>query len=122
MRFYEFAPQPNRPVLKISQQAEQAANKAAAEPAATLTPFPRNTPSTATAPEPIKVYPQAWQHELIQKHLAGEIAKNAQTKKPSEEDLWLAFMRFSEMKNKADEKYSKTHDVLRTNRRWQRRS
>jgi hypothetical protein len=25
MRFYEFAPQPNRPVLKISQQAQPAA-------------------------------------------------------------------------------------------------
>ena len=50
MRFYEFAPQPNRPVLKISQQAQQrAANTATAQPADTPTPFPRNTTPTTTA-------------------------------------------------------------------------
>ncbi len=122
MRFYEFAPQPNRPVLKISQQAEQqAANKSAAEPAATPTPFPRNTPPTATAPEPIKVYPDAWQHEWIQKHLAGEIAKSTQTKKPTADDLALASIRYAEAQRAADEEYERTHNVERVNRRWERR-
>ena len=68
MRFYEFAPQPNRPVLKISQQAQkQTATRANTTP----TPFPSNTAPTPTAPEPIKVYPQAWQHKWIQKQLAS---------------------------------------------------
>ena len=112
MRFYEFAPQPNRPVLKISQQAQ---------PAATPTPFPTNTAPTPTAPESIKVYPRAWQHEWIQKKLAADITKSAQTVKPSADDLALASMRYAEAQRAADEAYARTHNVERVNRRWKKR-
>lgn len=123
MRFYEFALVPNRPVLKISQQAQQrAANQARAQPADTPTAFPRNTAATPSAPEPIKVYPRAWQHDWIQKHLAAQIAKSAQTVKPTEDDLAIASMRYAEVQRAADEEYKKTHDVPHVNRRWVRRT
>jgi hypothetical protein len=112
MRFYEFAPQPNRPVLKISQQTQ---------PSATPTPFLSNSAPTPTAPESIKVYPSAWQHEWIQKKLAADIAKSAQTVKPSADDLALASMRYAEAQRAADEAYARTHNVERVNRRWKKR-
>ena len=122
MRFYEFAPQPNRPVLKISQQAQQqSANKATAQPAAIPTPFPSNTAPTPPAPEPIKVYPRAWQHEWIQKKLAADIAKSAQTVKPTEDDIVIANLRYAETQRDADDAYAKTHNVERVNRRWEKR-
>jgi hypothetical protein len=105
MRFYEFAPQPNRPVLKISQQAQPQAVTSANTPP---TPFPRNTAPTPTAPESIKVYPQAWQHEWIQKKLAADIAKSAQTVKPTEDDIVIANMRYAEAQRAADEAYENT--------------
>jgi hypothetical protein len=123
MRFYEFAPQPNRPVLKISQQAQQrAVSNAAAQPADTPTPFPSNTAPTATAPKTIKVYPRAWQHDWVQKHLATQIAKSAQTVKPTEDDLAIASMRYAEVQRAADEEYERTHNVPQVNRRWVRRT
>jgi hypothetical protein len=112
MRFYEFAPQPNRPVLKISQQAQ---------PSATPTLFPSNTAPTPTAAESIKVFPRAWQHEWIQKKLAADIAKSAQTVKPSADDLALASMRYAVAQRAADEAYARTHNVERVNRRWKKR-
>jgi hypothetical protein len=122
MRFYEFAPQPNRPVLKISQQAQQqAVNKTTAQPSATPTPFLSNTAPTPTAPESIKVFPRAWQHEWIQKKLAADIAKSAQTVKPSADDLALASMRYAEAQRAADDAYAKTHNVERVNRRLEKR-
>lgn len=106
MRFYEFAPVPNRPALKISQQVQQrVANQATAQPADTPTAFPRNTAPTPTAPEPIKVYPRVWQHDWIQKHLAAQIAKSAQTVKPTEDDLAMAFWRYGQAQSKADKDY-----------------
>lgn len=122
MRFYEFAPQPNRPVLKISQQAEsQAVKKTIAQPAATPTSFPRNTLHIATAPEPIKVYPRAWQRERIQNKLAADIAKSAQTVKPSEDDIAIANMRYADAQRTADDAYARTHNIARVNRRWKKR-
>ena len=116
MRFYEFAPQPNRPVLKISQQPQ-----AATSPNTTPTPFPRNTPPTATAPESIKVYPRAWQHERIQNKLAANIAKSAQTVAPTEDDIVIANMRYADAQRAADEAYAQTNNVERVNRRWKKR-
>jgi hypothetical protein len=119
MRFYEFAPQPNRPVLKISQQAQsQAVTSANSIP----TPFPRNTAPTPNTPVPIKVYPRAWQHDWVQKHLAAQIAKSAQTVKPTEDDLAIASMRYAEAQRAADEEYERTHNVPHVNRRWVRRT
>ena len=116
MRFYEFAPAPNRPVLKISQQAQ---SQAATSANTTPTAFPRNTVPTPVAPEPVKVYPQAWQHEWIQKKLAADIAKSAQTVKPKEDDIAIANMRYAEAQRAADEAYERTHKVERVNRRWE---
>jgi hypothetical protein len=118
MRFYEFAPQPNRPVLKISQQVQpQSATSANTTPTA----FPRNTAPTPQAAEPIKVYPQAWQHEWIQKKLAADIAKSAQTVEPTEDDIAIANMRYAEAQRAADDAYERTHNVERVSRRWKRR-
>ncbi len=118
MRFYEFAPQPNRPVLKISQQAQpQAVTSANTTPTA----FPSNTAQTAVAPEPIKVYPRAYQHERIQNKLAADIAKSAQTVKPTEDDIVIANMKYAQAQRAADESYAQTHNVERVNRRWKRR-
>jgi hypothetical protein len=109
MRFYEFA-QPNRPVLKISQQAQ---------PDATPSPFPRNTAPILHTAEQIKVFPRAWQHEWIQKKLAADIAKSAQTIEPSADDLALASMRYAEAQRAADDAYKRTHKVRRVNRKWE---
>jgi hypothetical protein len=119
MRFYEFAPAPNRPVLKISQQAQ---SQAATSANAISTPFPSNTTPTATAPVPIKVYPRAWQHDWVQKHLAAQIAKSAQTVKPTEDDLAIASMHYAEAQRAADEEYERTHNVPQVNRRWVHRT
>ena len=118
MRFYEFAPQPNRPVLKISQQAQQ---QAATSPNTTPTPFPSNTPPAPVPPEPVKVYPRAYQHELIQNKLAADIAKSAETVKPTEDDIVIANIKYAEAQRAADEAYARTHNVERVNRRWKRR-
>jgi hypothetical protein len=118
MRFYEFAPQPNRPVLKISQQAQpQTVTSANTTPTA----FPSNTAPTATAPESIKVLPRAYQHERILNKLAADIAKSAQTVKPSEDDIVIANMRYARAQRAADEAYAQTHNVERVNRRWKKR-
>ena len=118
MRFYEFALQPNRPVLKISQQAQP---QAATSTNTTPTALPSNTVPTPTAPESIKVYPRAWQHERIQNKLAADIAKSAHTTKPSEDDIVIANMKYAEAQRAADEDYARTHNVERVNRRWKKR-
>ena len=118
IRFYEFAPQTNHPVFEISQQAQpQAATSANTTPTA----LPSNTATTPTAPEPVKVYPRAYQHERIQNKLAADIAKSAQTVKPSEDDIVIANMKYAEAQRAADEAYERTHNVARVNRRWERR-
>ena len=116
MRFYEFAPQPNRPVLKISQQAQPQAT--------TNTPptaFPSNTAPTPQAAEPVKVFPRAWQHEWMQNKLAADIAKSAQTVKPTEDDIAIANMRYAEAQRAADEAYAEKHNVEHVNRGWEKR-
>ena len=105
MRFYEFAT-PARPVLKISQQAQVAAS--ANTPA---TPLPSNTPPTAAAPEPIRVYPRQWQRAWLQKYLAAQMARSAQTIKPTAEDMALAFFRYGEAQRAADAEYERRTGV-----------
>ncbi len=112
MRFYEFATAPNRPVLKISQQATTNT---------TPTAFPRNTAPTPQTAEPIKVYPRAYQHERIQNKLAADIAKSTQTVAPTEDDIVIANMRYAEAQRAADDAYERTHNVERVNRRWKKR-
>ena len=117
MRFYEFAPQPNLAILKNSQQAQSAVTSSNTTPS----PFPTNTAPKPQTTEPVKVFPRAWQHEWIQKKLAADIAKSAQTVEPSTDDLALASMRYAEAQRAADDAYERTHNVERVNRRWTKR-
>ena len=99
MRFREFAT-PARPVLKISQQANTPP-----------TPLPQNTPPTATAAQPIKVYPRQWQRAWLQKYLAAQMARSAQTIKPTADDLAIASIRYGEAQRAADQEYERRTGV-----------
>ena len=103
MRFHEFAT-PARPVLKISQQAQASANIPA-------TPIPQNTPPTAAPTEPIKVYPRQWQRAWLQKYLAAQMARSAQTIKPTADDIAIASVQYGEAQRRADLEYERTHGV-----------
>ena len=105
MRFHEFAT-PARPVLKISQQAQASAS--ANTPA---TPLPSNTPPTAVPAEPIRVYPRQWQRAWLQKYLAAQMARSAQTIKPTADDMALAFFRYGEAQSRADQAYERRTGV-----------
>jgi len=105
MRFYEFAPAA-KPVLKISQHQ---ANTPA-------TPFPGNTLPTPTPNEATLVYPGAWQREWLQKYLAAQIAKDAQTIKPTELDIVKAYMRFADARRKADANYARHQNAAERQR------
>lgn len=65
--------------------------------------------------------PRAWQHKWIQKKLAADIAKSAQTVEPTEGDIAIANMRYAEAQRAADDAYELTHNVERVNRRWSKR-
>ena len=104
MRFYEFAP--TQPVLKISQQ--QQARQAGLNSNMPPTPWPQNTQPTPT-PRSVKVYPEKWQRQWVQKYLAAKIAQNAQTVRPSKEDLIRAYMLYGEARRKANQDYEETH-------------
>lgn len=93
MRFVEFAP-----------QAKPVASRPVANTPAT--PLPTNTPPIAVSPEPIKVYPRAWQHERVQRYLAAKMAKDAQTIKPTELDVVKAFMLHAQAQRQADADYA----------------
>jgi len=104
MRFYEFAP--TQPVLKISQQ--QQAQQAGLNSNMPPTPWPQNTQPTP-APRSVKVYPEKWQRQRVQKYLAAKIAQNAQTVRPSKEDLIRAYMLYGEARHKANQDYEKAY-------------
>jgi len=93
MRFVEFAPQAkpvtSRPVANTPP-----------------TPLPTNTPPTAVSPEPIKVYPRAWQHEWVQRYLSAQMAKDAQTNTPTELDMVKAFTIHAQAQRQADTDYA----------------
>ncbi len=114
MRFYEFAT-PARPVLKISQQTNPAG--ANTPP----TPLPRNKLPTQAPAEPIKVYPRAWQHEWVQRYLAAKMARDAQTVKPTEDDIAMAFMRYADQQRAADEQYKRATGKASADKRWVKR-
>jgi hypothetical protein len=115
MRFYEFAP-PTRPVLKISQQKQtkQAEIQANTPP----TPVPTNTQPTP-APQSVKVYPKQWQHEWVQKYLAAQMARDAQTVKPTEIDIVKAQMIRADAQRQADQDYENTHGKADDELGWQ---
>jgi hypothetical protein len=126
MRFFEFAPVA-QPVLKISQQqlAQQrlvqagvtAKSKipstspslpapAASAEASTNSAQQTTTPQPPAPPKPtVKVYPRAWQHQWLQKYLAANMARDAQTVKPTEMDIIKAQMRFADVQRQADRDY-----------------
>jgi hypothetical protein len=99
MRYYEFA-SPTRPILKISQQAKTPA-----------TPLPSNTQPSATPADPIRVYPRAWQREWLQRYLAAQMARSAQTIKPTADDLAIASIRYGEAQRAADLEYERRTGV-----------
>ena len=101
MRFYEFALQ-TRPVLRISQQ--QQARQAVSQNNTLPTPFPTDQQPTP-APASVKVYPKQWQHEWVQKYLAAQMARDAQTVQPTEIDIVKAQMRYADAQRKADKEY-----------------
>jgi hypothetical protein len=105
MRYHEFAT-PARPVLKISQGAQ--ARASANTPA---TPLPTNTPPTVVAPEPVRVYPRQWQRAWLQKYLAAQMAKSAQTVKPTADDIAIASVRYGEAQRQADAEYERRTGV-----------
>jgi hypothetical protein len=114
MRYYEFAT-PARPILKISQKALAAGANTAA------TPPPQNTPPTPTPAEPIKVYPSAWQREWLQRYLAAQIARDAQTIKPTADDIAIASIRYGEAQRAVDAEYERqTGKTARERRRVKR--
>jgi hypothetical protein len=118
MRFFEFAPVA-QPVLKISQQqlAQQRLVQAGVTndteaPSAVPTSSASAQASAKRAPQPpappkptVKVYPRAWQHQWLQKYLAANMARDAQTVKPTEMDIIKAQMRFADVQRQADHDY-----------------
>ena len=126
MRFFEFAPVA-QPVLKISQQQlaqqrlVQAGVTAKSKIPSTLPSLPApaasagastNSAQQTTTPQPpappkptVKVYPRAWQHQWLQKYLAANMARDAQTVKPTEMDIIKAQMKFADVQRQADRNY-----------------
>jgi hypothetical protein len=112
MRYYEFAT-PARPILKISQAVQPAANRPA-------TPLPTNEPPTP-APAPIRVYPRAWQREWLQRYLAAQMAQSAQTIKPTADDIAIASIRYGQAQRAADDEYEQKTGKPAGERRWVKR-
>jgi hypothetical protein len=121
MRFYEFAPAA-QPVLKISQQqlAQQRLVQAGIAPNSKIPSASPSLPAPAASagastnsatqptapPKPtVKVYPRAWQHQWIQKYLAANMARDAQTVKPTEMDIIKAQMKFADVQRQSDRDY-----------------
>jgi hypothetical protein len=115
MRFHEFAP-PAQPVLKISQQ--QQARQAAQQTNTPPTPFPTNQQPTP-APQSVKIYPEQWQHEWVQKYLAAKMARAAQTVEPTEIDIVKAQMMQADAQRQADQDYENANGTADEELGWQ---
>ena len=115
MRFYEFAT-PRRPVLKISQQAQSTAS-----PNTPPTPLPQNTPPTPATAAPVKVYPRAWQRAWLQRYLAAKMAQSAQTIKPTEDDVAIAYFKYGEAQSAVDADYRRRIGKAAGEQRWVKR-
>jgi hypothetical protein len=115
MRFREFAPQA-RPVLKISQP--QLAKQAEFQANTPATPFPTNTDPTP-AQQSVKVYPGQWQHQWVQKYLAAQMARDAQTVNPTEIDKVKAQWIQADAQRKADQDYEKQNGTQDDELGWQ---
>jgi hypothetical protein len=113
MRFYEFAT-PTRPVLKISQQAQ-------ASPNTSPTPLPQNIQPIPATAAPVKVYPRAWQRAWLQRYLAAKMAQSAQTIKPTEDDVAIAYFKYGEAQSAADADYRRRTGKTAVDRRWVKR-
>ena len=113
MRFREFAT-PVRPVLKISQPSQASANTPA-------TPLPTNTALTPVPAEPVRVYPRQWQRAWLQRYLAAQMARSAQTIKPTADDLAIASIRYGQAQRAADADYQRRTGKAAVARRWVKR-
>jgi hypothetical protein len=85
------------------------------------TPLPQNTQTTATPTEPIKVYPRQWQRDWLQRYLAAQMAQNAQTIKPTEDDIAIAFFKYGQAQSTADADYRRRTSKAAGERRWVKR-
>ena len=104
MRFYEFAPVA-RPVLKISQQQLQQQGSIQQQQQSAAAQIPTPTVPTSPPKPTVKVYPKAWQHAWVQKHLAAQIGRDAQAVEPTEIDIIKAMMRYADVQRQADLDY-----------------
>ena len=105
MRSREFATH-SRPVLKIIQQQQARHNEIQANtPHTTFRTNQQPTP----APASVKVYPEQWQREWVQKYLAAQMARDAQTVKPTEIDIIKAQWMQRDAQRKADQDYEASH-------------
>ncbi len=104
MRFLEFAPAAT-PILKISQQQLQQKRLIQQQQQSAAAQIPTPTVPTSPPNSTVKVYPKAWQHAWVQKHLAAKMAQDAQTVQPTELDIIKAMMRYADVQRQADRDY-----------------
>ncbi len=114
MLYYEFAT-PKCPILKISLQAQAAAANTAA------TPLPQNTAPSPVPVQPLKIYPRAWQRKWLQQYLAAQMARYAQTIKPTADVIAIASIRHGEAQRAADDDYRRRTGKAAGERRWVKR-
>ncbi len=106
MRFLEFAPAAT-PILKISQQQLQQKRLIQQQQQSAAAQIPTPTVPTSPPKRTVKVYPKAWQHAWVQKYLAAQIGRDAQTVEPTEIDIIKAFMRYADVQRQADQNYQR---------------
>ena len=104
MRFFEFAPAAT-PILKISQQQLQQQRLIQQSPQSAAPAIPTSTVPASPSKPTVKVYPKAWQHAWVQKYLAAQMGRDAQTVEPTELDIIKAMMRYANVQRQADRDY-----------------
>ena len=65
--------------------------------------------------------PKQWQRAWLQKYLAAQMARSAQTIKPTADDIAIAMLRYGEAQSEADAEYERRTGVSANPRRWEKR-
>ncbi len=118
MRFLEFAPAAT-PILKISQQQLQQQRLIQQQQQSAAAQIPTPTVPTSPPKPTVKVYPKAWQHAWVQKHLAAQIGRDVQTVEPTEMDIIKAFIRHADVQRQADQNYQRATAIPDEELGWQ---
>jgi hypothetical protein len=92
--------------LKIIQQ--QQARQTEIQANTPHTPFRTNQQPTP-APASVKVYPEQWQREWVQKYLAALVARDAKTVQPTEIDIVKAQWMQRDAQRQADQDYEPSY-------------